>query len=196
MKKYIKIPFNRIDFNTLTRNQILYLLNLLKNENDEIEFKKIIYGTNRHNAKADKELIVSRYRDVINEIREMDDHQDVIDNYFKMKVSTYDIIIKEQPTQNELRIILWLLIKYRTTYRRTRQFDLNGVLKELFGPTSRNYKKLFLNTLDKLMQWKYPDDSLMIKKYELNKNILTLYLDERKRNIQTQTNRRSTKRTR
>jgi hypothetical protein len=105
-------------------------------------------------------------------------------SYYKMKIITFDKIINDKTiTKSELLIILYILSLYKITYQRIWTLNLNNMLNQIFKSNNiRQYKITFINTLEKLKDWKYDDGSLFICSYDISGKNIILNLDKTKKN--------------
>lgn len=178
MKRYIKIPYD-IEFNGMTRNKILYVLFLLKNDPDITAFRKEIYKTNQHRATKDYEEIKQEHQELLNKFRRLDIRTSKIKlpRHYKMKVKTYEQI--KYYTKNELLITLWFLKKYQNTYQRTHIINIKDEVEEIFNNERREYRRIFLDTIEKLSQLEYDNNDVFIRSYVKRGKKLEIRLDEK-----------------
>lgn len=187
MKKYINIPYE-INFNQFTLNQSILFLYTLFDEMDKKDIIKILY--HKHPNRFENDLfIIKEYSDRIKEIRRIQNFRGKIKKgdtkniplYYKMKIETFNKIINDKTiTKAELLIILFILKKYMITFNRIYTFKIKDLLNEIFiCENTRKYKKSLYKTLNKLMTWKYEDNSVFIKKYEINEKEIAIKLDNK-----------------
>lgn len=181
MKKYIKISTKFNDkWNNLSRNQILLVLVNFANEKElSLYFVNKYYYYNKYRLEKDKNNIIE-YSDIFDEMRNYDGTSKL--EYNKIKYSTLKLIIDEGLNKKELLIILYFIDLYRNNFNRTYNLHISRTLNKIFKEENvRQNKKIFLDTLEKLKNWKYNDGSKFIKDYKINDKYVQIFLDKGKK---------------
>lgn len=190
MKSVIKIPDKLFaEFKYLTYNQIVLLLYLCKNEDKIDDIKKRIYKTNT--SRFNKDLtVIQKYEDYIKDIRELENpinskelrkNRKLLPRYYKLKISTFELILNDKDiTKSNLLIILSFIKLYQNTLQRRHEIKIKELLSFTFNTKHpRLYVNYLKETLDKMISWKYDDNSVFLKSYEIKGKKLYVELDKK-----------------
>ena len=189
MKVYIKIHEDMFkEFKFFTYKQIMLFLYYCKNEYDNTNIKKVLYGTNRNRYKKDYEFI-SKYTEYIKDVRELDNKIDkkvlkkrkgIIPRYYKIKTSTYNLILKDKRISKiNLLIILSFIKLYQITYQREHNISIKEFLTFTFGKYTKEYIIFLKETLAIVKSWQYQNGDVFLKDYSLTYNNLHVILDNK-----------------
>ena len=184
-KIYIKIP-REIDFKRLSRNKIMMMIYLLRNnkggederERAYREFVSKIYRTNRVRAEQDRKEILSKYGVMIKRYRDLDKHTTTKKfDYNKIKVKTFNALCENKMTKSDLLLILWLLGPYQNNIHRVRTFKVIQLLTTIYGPSGYNKKSRLIESLENILKIKYEDGTKLLVSYDISGYYITLNLD-------------------
>jgi len=174
----------------LTRNQIiLAILKIIDDKTLRVRIKDLVYSRKDRLQtdldKLDEYEIIDVNKPILGAERKVANTIVKVGGYYSIKVTSFENLFDKGniPSKQELLIFLWLCKIYNDKHMRNHTFRIIDVLNELFSkyPKPSKFRKVFEKTIKNFYLFKYANEDVFIKNYEIKNGRIFLELDEKKR---------------